>query len=149
MIIADTSGLLASIDRNEPAHAAVVALLEEERDLVIVPELVIAELDYLLLRHLGRAAEEAFLDDVIAGVYRREPLQDEDMVRGLELVRRYRERDIGITDATILAVAERHDCHRILTLDERHFRTLRFRDRTKLTLLPADARASSPKRRRT
>lgn len=140
-LVADTSGLLASIDRNEPAHAGVAEVLRAEKGDVLVSDLVIAELDYLILRHLGRVAEEAFLEDLLAGVYRREPLTDADMARGLALVRRYRDHDIGITDATLLAVAERHDCDRILTLDHQHFRTLRFRDRSRLTLLPADARS--------
>ena len=126
MLIADTSGLLASIDRNEPSHAAVAAVLAAEKGAVLVSELVIAELDYLLLRYLGGIAEEAFLEDVLVGVYQREPLVDGDLVRGIALVRRYREQDIGITDATTLAIAERHGCDRILTLDERHFRTMRL-----------------------
>jgi predicted nucleic acid-binding protein len=52
----------------------------------------------------------------------------------------YREHDIGLVDATILATAERLDAPRILTLDHRHFRTLKLRNRRSVTIVPADAR---------
>jgi len=140
MLIADTSGLLASIDRNDRHHEAVRSALLAERDAVIIPELVLAELDYLVLKYLGREAEEAILDDVLEGIYAREPCLDEDLSRARELIRMYREHDIGLVDATILATAERLDAPRILTLDHRHFRTLKLRNRRSVTIVPADAR---------
>ena len=142
-LIADTSGLLASINRNDAAHAAVRDVLESETDAVIVPELVLAEVDYMLLKHLGREAEESFIEDVLGGVYVREPLTDQDVHRGLSLIRRYREHDIGLVDATLLSVAERFNVPRVLTLDRRHFRILKFKDRKDLQLLPDDAHRDS------
>jgi len=140
MLIADTSGLLASIDRNDRHHETVRSVLLAEREAVIVPELVLAELDYLVLKHLGREAEEALLDDVIEGAYAREPCLDEDLLRARELIRAYREHDIGLVDATILATAERLGAPRILTLDHRHFRTLKLKNRKPVTIVPADWR---------
>lgn len=135
-LIADTSGLYASIDRDEPDHAAVRAVLEAERGTIYVPELVLAELDYLLLTRFGRDIEVAFLEDVLAGAYTREPLQDRDFQRALEVINQYQDLAIGLTDASILATAERLNLTRILTLDARHFRALRFKNRKALTLLP-------------
>lgn len=137
-IVADTSCILASIDRNEPAHLTVRQILESDRGPFIVPELVIAEVDYLVLRHHGPQAEKAFLEDIIHGAWTREPLAEEDLVRGLEVIHRYRAEKLGIVDATILAVAERLNIETVLTLDLRHFRALKFRDRKPLQLLPAD-----------
>jgi len=140
MLIADTSGLLASIDRNDRHHEPVRSVLLGEPEAVIIPELVLAELDYLVLKHLGRAAEEAILDDIIEGVYTREPCVDEDLTRARELIRMYREHDIGLVDATVLATAERFGTSRILTLDHRHFRTLKFKNRKQVTIVPVDVR---------
>jgi hypothetical protein len=140
MLIADTSGLLASIDRNDRHHEAVRSALLAEPEAVIIPELVLAELDYLVLKHLGREAEEALLDDIVEGTYTREPCLDEDLSRARELIRMYREHDIGLVDATILATAERLGAWRILTLDHRHFRTLKLRNRRLMVIVPADAR---------
>lgn len=140
MLIADTSGLLASIDRNDRHHEAVRNALLAEQDALIIPELVLAELDYLVLKYLGRAAEEAVFEDILEGTYLREPCLDDDLFRARELIRMYREHDIGLVDATILATAERLNVPRILTLDHRHFRTLKFRNRKPVTIVPADAR---------
>lgn len=138
MLIADTGALLASIDRNDPSHPSVRAVLESERATVIVPEPVLIELDYLVLKNLGAKAEEALLEDVLDGVYTREPLSDADLRRALALVRQYREQRIGLVDASVVAIAERLNAQRILTLDLRHFRAFRFKNRRPFTLLPAD-----------
>lgn len=137
-LVADTSALYASIDADEQDHDSVRALIEAEAGLIHVPELVLAELDYLVLTRLGRKAELAFLEDVLAGAYTREPLLQSDLTRAVEVVRQYSQHDIGLTDATVLATAERLNVVRILTLDERHFRTFRFKGRRSLTLLPVD-----------
>ncbi|MFL5319080.1 MAG: type II toxin-antitoxin system VapC family toxin [Myxococcaceae bacterium] len=135
-LVADTSGLYASIDRDEPDHAAVRRVLESERGPVHVPELVLAELDYLILTRLTREVELTFLDDLLSGAYQREALSDADLRRSMQVIERYADHKLGLTDASVLATAERLNVPRILTLDERHFRTLRFRDRRALTLLP-------------
>ncbi|MFZ5468553.1 MAG: type II toxin-antitoxin system VapC family toxin [Myxococcota bacterium] len=137
-LIADTSGLIASIDRNEPAHARVRRILEAEPEAVVVPELVIAEVDYLLMTRVGRQAQEAFLDDLVSGAYVREEMRDDDLRRALRILRRFGEHDLGIVDTSILATAERLGIERILTLDLRHFRMLKLKERTPLTLLPFD-----------
>lgn len=135
-LVADTSGLYASIDQDEPDHQAVRAALEREQGPVYVPDLVLAELDYLLLTRLGRDVEVVFVEDVLAGAYTRVPLHQGDLQRALEIIHRYEDQSLGLTDASILATAERLNLPRILTLDERHFRMLRFKDRRSLTLVP-------------
>ena len=65
MRIADTSAILVSLDATDPAHEAVKNVLESERGDLVIPELVIAEVDYLCMRDLGRDAEEALLADVL------------------------------------------------------------------------------------
>ena len=136
MLIVDTSGVLAALNRADSAHEAVRDAIEAEHGPLIVPELVIPEIDYLVLQHLGRKAERAFLADLLSGFWMREPLEEVDLVRAVALLKRYREHDIGIVDTSIVATAERLRSDRILTLDRRHFRTFRMRDRKSFTLLP-------------
>ncbi|PYQ58058.1 MAG: VapC toxin family PIN domain ribonuclease, partial [Acidobacteria bacterium] len=50
----------------------------------------------------------------------------------------YHDLNIGLADASIVVLAKRYDTRDVLTLDERHFRTLRFRRRA-FRILPADA----------
>ena len=59
--------------------------------------------------------------------------------QALTVVERYREHDIGLTDASIVVLAGRYGTDRVLTLDERHFRTLRTPAGKPFTILPADA----------
>jgi hypothetical protein len=47
--------------------------------------------------------------------------------------------DLGLTDASLVALAGRLNTTRIATLDHRHFRTLQTRDGQPFVLLPADA----------
>ncbi len=135
-LIADTSGILAAVNRGDAAHEAVRGVIDSERGALVVPELVIAEVDYLILRHLGRAAEEAFLEDVLAGAWAREPVRDEDMVRAVEVLKTYRDHDVGIVDALIVALAERLQIERVLTLDHRHFRSFRLWGRKSVNIVP-------------
>jgi predicted nucleic acid-binding protein len=43
-----------------------------------------------------------------------------------------------LTDASVVVLADRYGAKDILTLDERHFRVVRTRDRRPFRLLPAD-----------
>lgn len=136
MLIVDTSGIVAAVNSGDDAHPAVRAAIEQETGRLLVTDFVLAEADYLIAKYLGREAEEAFLGDVLAGGYTRETVHASDLARGLELIRRYGDHDIGITDATTVAVAERLNVRRILTLDRRHFATFKFRDSKPFILVP-------------
>jgi len=136
VLVVDTSGVLAALNRADSTHDAVREVIEAERGPLVVPDLVIPEIDYLVLQYLGRKAEEAFLADLLSGFWVREPLEEQDLVRAVALLKRFRDHDIGIVDASIVATAERLQADRILTLDRRHFRTFRMRDRKAFTLLP-------------
>ncbi len=59
-LIADTSGLLALLNADKAAHATVVAVRESEDGQILVPDLVLAETDCMLLRTLGPEIEDAF-----------------------------------------------------------------------------------------
>ena len=61
-----------------------------------------------------------------------------DIVRALELDGKFRELDLGLTDGTVAAVAERRQVYRVLTTDRRDFSVLRvgLRLTMALELLP-------------
>ena len=67
MILLDTSGLLAALDESQRHHGeCVTALREGARPLLLSP-FVLAELDYLLMRHIGHRAQTALLEEVARG----------------------------------------------------------------------------------
>jgi len=61
-----------------------------------------------------------------------------DLARCRELLTQYRDLEIGLADATIVAAAERLAIPRLLTQDQRHFRAIQPRGFEHFVLLPAD-----------
>ncbi len=139
MIILDTSGLLAAIDGSQRQHAAAAAVIRSATGPLLLSPFVLAELDYLLSTRVSVAAAVALLDEVAGGAYRLEPMDGADVGRATEIIGRYRDLGLGLADASLVVLAERHDTVDILTLDERHFRAVARRDGRPFRLLPADA----------
>jgi predicted nucleic acid-binding protein len=126
-------------DGDDVHHATVRQVVENERGPIIIPIIILAELDYLLREFLGVETELDFLEGIARGAYTLEPFTAEDLARVRELIATYRALDIGLADAAIAAAAERLRVSRILTVDERDFRAICPR-RGHFTLLPANAK---------
>lgn len=135
-LILDTGPLLAALDAADPDHARCAALLTQATEDLVVPLLVLAELDYWCAERLPADAWLTFLDDVLAGVYRPEPPTTMDLARARELQETYRDLALGVVDATVIALAERLREPRVATLDHRHFGTIRPAHAPGLALLP-------------
>jgi uncharacterized protein len=145
LIVVDTSGLLAALDRDSRAHVAAAEALAQELDDAILSPFVLAELDYMIRRHIGsRRVHRTFLEDVADGQYLLAEFGNDDVARALDVLDQYRDLSIGLTDASLVVLAERYDCERVLTLDERDFRAMRSHRGRAFELLPADL----PRKRR-
>lgn len=138
MILLDTSGLLAALDASQRQHAPCRAALEAAKGPLLLSPFVLAELDYLLMRHVGAHAQAALLDEVVRGAYRLEGFTADDIARAGEIMHRYGDMQIGLADASIVVLAERHATTEVLTLDLRHFQALRVGGRKRFRILPAD-----------
>lgn len=125
MLILDTGPLLAALDAADPDHDGCAQLLTDSTEDLVVPALVLAELDYWCARRLSPDAWLIFLDDVLAGAYRLEPPTSVDLARCRELQDGYRDLALGVVDASIVALAERFGETKVATLDHRHFRAVR------------------------
>jgi predicted nucleic acid-binding protein len=140
VIILDTSGLLSAIDDGQRHHAAAAAVLRAENEPGLLSPFVLAEIDYLLATKVGVEAELAFLAEVAGGAYRLAPFDANDVEAAARVVERYRAQNIGLADASIAVLAQRHATNRLLSLDERHFRVVRPLGRFRsFRLLPLDA----------
>lgn len=138
-IVLDTSGVLAAVDADQRFHQATREVLERSRTDLILSPFVLAELDYMLLTRVGHSQELSLLEEVANGAYRLEPFSAEDVADAGTFLRKYEDLGIGLTDASNVILAERHDTLDILTLDERHFRPLRNGRGRPFRLLPFDA----------
>lgn len=136
MILADTSGLLALFNRVEPAHGAVRAVVEASTAPLVVSPYVIAELDYLIATRLGVDAELDVLSELAGGAYELASLSTQDLRAARSVVETYRDQQIGVTDASLVVLADRYRTRSVLTLDRRHFSVLRSRSGEHFELIP-------------
>jgi uncharacterized protein len=112
-------------------------LLEAIPPLVLSP-FVLAEADYLIQKYSGVEAELLLLEDIVRGAYEVAAFGQEDVAKAREVVAKYRKLGIGLADASMVVLADRHSCPDVLTLDHRHFRVLRPWPRKTFRILPED-----------
>jgi predicted nucleic acid-binding protein len=137
-LLIDAAPLVALADQGEPRREEILELLRAERGALFIPAPVTAEIDYLLGRRFGPPARRAFLEDLAARRYESPGLEAGDYDAALEVDRRYGDLDVGLADLSVVVLARRLGTRRILTFDERHFRTVRPLQGGTFTLLPAD-----------
>jgi uncharacterized protein len=135
-LVLDTGPLLAALDAADPDHERCASLLRDAREDLVVPVLVLAELDYWCHERLGAHAWLTFLEDLIGGAYRLEPCTPADLRRCRDIQRKYDDQSVGVVDASVLALVERLREIRLATLDHRHFAMVRPAHVEALTLLP-------------
>jgi hypothetical protein len=140
VILLDTSGLLAAIDRSQRQHDEAAAAIRGSTGPLLLSPFVLAELDYLLSTKVSPDAAAALLDEVAGGAYRLEPMAADDIAHASEIILRYRDLRLGLADASLVVLAERHRTLDILTLDERHFRAVTGPGGRPFRILPADGR---------
>lgn len=124
-LVVDAAPLIALADRLDPRRETVRALLREEEGDLVVPAQVTAEVDYLLGSRHGSSARLAFLDDLVAGRFAVACLELNDYATVAELERSYHDLGLGLSDCSIVVLAQRFDTRRLATFDERHFRAVR------------------------
>lgn len=135
-LILDTGPIFAALDSGDPDHLPCANLIMSATEDLIVPGLVLAEVDYFCHQRLGVEAWLIFLDDVITGVYRVEHPTAPDLSRCHELQSMYTDLDLGVVDASVVSLAERLGETKVATLDHRHFSAVRPNHTPALELLP-------------
>lgn len=138
-LVADSGALYALYDADDRHHLAVRKVIETHRGSIIIPVAILAEVDYLLREFLNIDAELDFLASLQDGAFELASLTDSDLERCRELIAKYRNLDLGLADAAVIATAERLGAHQILTVDERDFRIVVSKQGKAFSLLPADA----------
>jgi uncharacterized protein len=120
----DTGFLLAVIDADDNLHAACVAALESETN-PILPDVVLPELAYLLLRELGYPTLIRFLRAIAAGELVQAKSTPQDLARAADLLDKYADNKVDFVDCVIVAMSERLNLTKVLTVDRRHFTIFR------------------------
>jgi uncharacterized protein len=140
LIVLDASVVLASMDSGDRNHERVREWMKGVSEILCTTPLVLAELDHLVPQKGGPRAAEAlranFERDIFTVEWWRSALYET-----IEIARQYESLELGLTDASLVALAAQLKTTRIATLDERHFRAVQPADGSvkRFTLLPADA----------
>lgn len=134
-VLLDTGIVYAYYDRRDLWHLAARRLIEAEAGGLIVPAPVIPEVDYLLGKRLGNAAQAVFYQGIVNGSFFVTDLLPEHYARILVLHKTYSDLQLGFVDAAVLATAEHLQLGRIATTDRRHFGAVEVA--VPLELLPA------------
>jgi len=126
-VIADTGGLLRALARTpggKPSFPEYERILTSAAA-VIVPALVLAEVDYFL--RANRKAMRKLVAEIFdpATRYEYELPVPSDIARALELDAKFEALGLGLVDGTVAAVAERRQVYRVLTSDRRDFGAIR------------------------
>ena len=127
MIVADTSALVALIDKGDDAHGVMLALYQSDPDAWTLPWAILPEVAYLIGKHGDAHVEQTFLEDVATAHYDVDWGQPADLGRAAELNRRYASLKLGLVDTVVMAIAERVKADAIATLDRRHFGAVTLR----------------------
>jgi predicted nucleic acid-binding protein len=134
-VVLDTGVVVAFYDRADPDHDLAARWIEVlDEDLVTTP-LAVAEMDYLVTRDGGQAGRDALWRDLRVGAYGVRWWAD-GLGETLDIAQR--QPSLGLTDASLVALAGLLRTSRIATFDQ-HFRSVRTSRGEAFTLLPGDA----------
>jgi uncharacterized protein len=136
VLIVDAGPLYAAAATADRNHRRSIELLSTAERPLLVPALVVTEVSYLLADRIGVHAELAFGRSIAEGELVVEPVLDAEWDRIASLTEQYLDLPLGIVDASVVALAERHHADVIATLDHRHFSVVRPRHTSAFTLVP-------------
>ena len=138
MILVDTSAALQLASSTAQRHADVTKVVGEIGGPFLLSPFVLAELDYMLGTRHGQSAQLAMLAEVVEGAYELAQFDRADVDSATRVIRRYEDLRIGLADASIVVLAEKHQTVDVLTFDSRHFRAMGGPGGRPFRLLPDD-----------
>ena len=124
-IITDTSYLVAVSNSNDSNHQLAMDFAKATApDLMLVPDIVLPELAYVIVRDLGHVGLRSLLQDLKGSEADFAPLEKTDLARMHEIADKYSTAAFDIVDCCIMAIAERLGITKIATFDRRDFSDL-------------------------
>jgi hypothetical protein len=135
-VVVDTSFVVALAWAEDAGHRQAVGWLTDADEELVTSPLAVGEMDFMVRTRGGPTAIESLWDDLDSGAYTVRWWADA-LAETIAVARRHPQ--IGLTDASLVALAGRLRTDRIATFDHRHFRALTTPDGAPFVVLPADA----------
>jgi uncharacterized protein len=134
VILADTGFWLALANSKDRFHLRAKTAAAQIREPLVTTWPVLTEACHLLPRVSGEASRN-LLDLVRSGAVQLFELQAGHLARVVQLLEKYRDLPMDLADASLVIAAEEVGSGRILSTDERDFRTYRWKNRKPFTNL--------------
>jgi uncharacterized protein len=135
MVLMDAGPLVALVHADDQHHERCKAAFRSLRESLVTVWPVFTEAMYLL--NFSWQAQEALWELIERGTVTLLPLDDQDIPRIRELMRKYRDLPMDLADAALVRVAEREKLRRVFTLDRRDFEVYRPARIGRFILLPS------------
>jgi len=135
-VLLDSSAILAAADHSDLNHRAALAWFGRVNEPLMIGALTLGEVDLLLQRELGLRATLALLESIASGAVRVVAPTQADLARAGELLRETMEYRPRLTDAVLVATAERLGITRVAAFDRRPIAIFRPRQGLALDLEP-------------
>ena len=133
-VLVDAGPLVAIVDSTDPFHRASVDALRSIRQQLVTVWPCVVEAVYLLDGSArGQEAVLEMIEEQQVGLAR---LDQADVTRIRDLMRKYRDFPMDLADAALVRVAERDGVSRVFTLDRRHFTAYRIGGRRPFSIVP-------------
>ncbi|MFN8495489.1 MAG: PIN domain-containing protein [Caldilineaceae bacterium] len=136
MALVDSGFLYATLDSSDKNHARTTHVLANLADELLLPTVVLVETTYLLHARLGHDAMRQFIQRLGQTPLPLISLLQTDLPRVYEVLEQYANLRLDFVDAANVAVAERLNIQRILTVDQRDFRVIRPKHCAYFEILP-------------
>jgi predicted nucleic acid-binding protein len=135
-VLLDTGFAVALFNRRDLRHKEVLTVMQHTREDVLFPVPATTETFYLLRRDAGTEVAARFVSTLAdENLLLENPLL-QDYQRAAMIIRQYANAKLDFVDALIVALAERLNVTRLLTLDQRDFRLVRPRHCAAFEILP-------------
>jgi predicted nucleic acid-binding protein len=123
-LIADTGAIYACYDRGDQHHQSAKRYLSGIDESLLVPGLVLAELDHLVGARLGEHARSVVIEDVL-DTMKVIPFDHPVAVSAAGVAGIYSDFPLGLTDASLVVHARDFRVLDLFTVDQRHFRAVK------------------------
>src|SRR5207248_7174892 len=99
-LVLDTGVLYGALDESDPDHAACAALVEETPEQLLIPVLVLGELDYWVRKFASADAWLTFCQDIREGAYTIYQLDSQLLLAAAQVEARFADLGVGLVDAS-------------------------------------------------
>jgi uncharacterized protein len=134
--ILDISFLMATVDIKDKNYERVLDVIVNLKEVLVLPTTVLPEVCHLLTSRLGYPTTKQVLTELGNSNVIIEGINKTDLKRVTEILTRYADSELDFVGATIIAIAERMNIAKILTLDKHIFSIINPQHCTAFEIFP-------------